>query len=180
MAEVKIDTKNLKRSFAESIKKIMTDTQVLLDVGQATVDMTKGYIRTGKNIKTGERFPALKESTIESKRQLAKHNKTHDTYVDGLSNATFTGQLIDSLGVVSIDKANSSVRINFRDDKNRKPYKTSEFNENKKVEKNSTIAKYLTDRGWKFFGDNKKLHNVINRIVRTYLFKELKKIYNNK
>lgn len=177
MAEVKIKNIDvLKSNIKELFNEVRSNDQMLLDVGNETVRLTKGFLRSGKN-PDGTVLPELSYSWEKRKQALTATNNPANYYKYGLSNLTFTGQLLDSMTVEKIDRKNASAIIGIPDTK-RQPYKNFNNKPVKKTPTNKKIYEYLTKMGWKFFGINKQMENVINRIVRKYLNNEIKKRFN--
>lgn len=190
MAEVKIkNLNNVKKSIVELFNEIRKDEKLLLDIGNETVRMTKGFLRSGKSPKDKKPLPALEDETIEQKKRMKSHNSVAKYYGDGLSNLSFTGQLIDSIEVVSIDREKSIAKIDVTDNAKRKPYKLANGKSVKDTPTNSQIYQWLGVEGintksgykkWDFFGINKQMENVINKIVRKFMNDKIKKNFNNK
>lgn len=170
----------LKESVVKLFNEIKSDPNLLLEIGDTTVDLTRSFNRSGKS-PSGPKYD--KNSTPWEFRKLAltKTNEPSEFYSYGLSNVTFTGQFLNSLGIDKINRAQGSVTIDFSD-KERKPYKnvngTSVGSDNTPT--NKQLFKYLKEKGRLIFGINKQMENVINRIVRKYLNTAIKKTFPNK
>lgn len=178
MAEVKIKgIDNLKRNVKDLFDDVRKDQSLLLEIGNETVRLTKGFLRSGKN-PDGTPLPELSPAWEKRKQALTATNNPAKYYRYGLSNLTFTGQLLDSMTVTKVNQSNASVEISIPDTERKKPYKNLNNKPVKKTPTNKKIYEYLVELGWNFFGINKQMTNVINRIVRKRLNLEIKKRFN--
>lgn len=182
MAKVTIDgIPRLKGAIKDLFDSVRKDQQMLLEIGDKTVEQTKAFNRAGKS-PNGTRHTKLETSTIESKKRLSKTNKTSEFYRDGFSNLTFTGQLIDAIKLKNIDRENSSVIIVAEGQ--RQPYKNSKGKVTQKARDNTPtnekLVEYLRDMKRFVFGINKQIENNINKIVRKYLNQKIKDTFNKK
>lgn len=173
MAKVKIkNLNNVKKSVDDMFNEIRKDNQLLLDIGNKTVELTKAFNRSGKS-PNGKRHPDNSDAWDNRREQLKAVNKTSEFYKAYYSNVTFTGQLIDSIKLIKINRNESTVEIDATG--NRKPYKNLDGSNVKGTPTNKKLVEYLADIGRNIFGINKQIENVINKIVRSYMVKEMKK-----
>ena len=57
---------------------------------------TQAKVRRGTQPSRNKPFAPLKTQTIKRRKNLEKHNPTHSSYSPSVSNATFSGELVDS------------------------------------------------------------------------------------
>lgn len=86
----------LEKQLKERMHKALLDKKLLNDVGEAVVKEIRGNARTSGS-RTGEKFDTLEESTIKSRKQIAKYNPTGTSYSAKKSNMTLTGQTLNSI-----------------------------------------------------------------------------------
>ena len=113
-------------------------------------------------------LPSLKSSTIKKRAELERAgNKTHSSYFDSFSNATFSGKLVQALKVTAIRTAYLGRRqFWFQYLGTHQGYKQRNGTVSKSVA-NSEIAQGLSSRGWKLTGVTKKAENRIRtRFIR--------------
>lgn len=178
MAEVKIkNLENVKRSIKKTFEEIRTNEQMLVEIGNATVDLTKKFNRSGKS-PDGSKHPNNSPAWEIEKMNLTEYNNPSEYYRPYLSNVTFTGQLLESIKLVKINRSNSSVEIDATGE--RTPYKNKKGKSvgKKNTPTNKKLVEYLGDIGRNIFGINKQMTNVINKIVRRYINEEIKKRFN--
>lgn len=176
MAKVTIKgVDKVKQSVIDTFERIKSNEQMLLDIGNKTVELTKAFNRAGKS-PTGKRHPQNSESWEYTKIALTKTNKPSEFYQYGLSNVTFTGQLLESIKLFKINRSKGSVEIDASGQ--RAPYKNLDGSVQKsKPPTNQKLVEYLKEKGRIIFGINKQMQNVINKIVRSYINAEIKKTY---
>lgn len=162
----------VKKSISDVFDRIRSNPEMLLDIGNKTVELTVAFNRSGKS-PSGKRHPSNSDAWEERKKRLSSVNKTDEFYSYGFSNVTFTGELLKSINVVKIDKSSGSVVIDATGDHSK--YKSLTGKSIGKKIKNSTLVEYLSNIGRFVFGINKQIENNINRIVRSYVVKEIKK-----
>lgn len=173
---VKVEFKGLKQlelNLKNKFNKVTGNTQMLKEIGTATVKKIQFQARVTKPLqgKKVGKFPAgyPKSSTVEARRRIAKYNTTHSTYNAKRANLTITGQLIDGVKF----KIKDGIKI-FIDGK-RKGYKNKNGTRSKSPD-NDKVYKELLKRNRKFriLGVDDKLIKVINNIVRRTLRRALK------
>jgi len=166
---------NVKKLFEET----RSDAQMLIEIGEKTVELTKAFNRAGKS-PDGKAHKKLSKSWIDRKEKLTKTNKVSDFYISGFSNLTFTGQLLDSIKLKKINQSEGSVIINATGP--RKPYNNLNGKSvgTKNTPTNEKLVEYLRDMKRFVFGINKQIENNINRIVRKYLNKRIKETFRKK
>lgn len=178
MAKVTIQgMENVKSSIKKTFDNIKGNERMLLDIGEKTVELTKAFNRAGKS-PNGNRHPSNSNRWEERKMELTKHNNPSEFYRPYLSNVTFTGQLLESIKLIKINRNDGSVTIDATGKHD--PYKDMDGKpmKPKKELTNKKLVEYLADLGRNIFGINKQMENVINKIVRKYINEEIKKIFN--
>jgi hypothetical protein len=179
MAKTKVSIEGISRlkgNIKELFDQTRKDAQMLVEVGEKTVELTKQFNRAGHS-PSGKKHPKNSVAWEERKKKLTKTNQPSEYYRAGLSNVTFTGQLIDSIKLLRINKEDGSVTIDATGQ--RTPYKNLNGKpvSKKNTPTNPKLVEYLADKGRKVFGINKQMTNVINRIVRKYLNERIKKTF---
>jgi len=177
MAKVTINgIDKVKKNVIDTFNRIKSSESLLLDIGEKTVELTKAFNRSGKSpAENGGKHPKNSDAWENRKEALTKTNTPSEFYQRGLSNVTFTGQLLESIEILKIDKKNSSVTIDATGP--RKPYKNLNGSLQKNTPDNSKLVEYLKEKGRIIFGINKQMTNVINKIVRSYINAEIKKSF---
>lgn len=117
MARVKVDINPLQR-----LKQIFKDPRVFERIGRFTVRNNKELVRTGLSPATEKDIPALRTNTIKLKAIRAQFNKTSKFYIPGLSNLTFSGQLLNAMTFELVRKPiGFNVEIFIKDTPHRNP-----------------------------------------------------------
>lgn len=168
---VKVDTSAL----SKRIKDIQTKAasrELLAEIGETVVRMNAKNARTGK-ASDGSSFPPLSQKWKQQRGELAKVNDTHLAYGQGRSNVTFTGQLIDGL-MYEIDERTKTVTVKFNNEV-RVPYKNMDGSRRKESVRNSEIAQFLTEKGWKLVGINKEMNDRILFLIEAAIRQVLNK-----
>jgi len=123
--------------------------------------------------KTGKKFRKLHPMTIESRKRLAKYNKTHPDYSPSKPNLTFTGRLLDSVKARIQAKA-SSIILKIDVSGMHAPYKSS-LGEIGKATSNRKIRKELAAIGRDPLElskkANRRLTRILTAIIKERLFK---------
>jgi hypothetical protein len=105
--------------------------------------------------------------TIARRGELEKNNKTHGRYMQVVSNATFSGQLVTNYKVKPLSKGK------FEGTFGKKLHKRYKNSDNKPIGKKASpmykIASGLSDRGWKFYGITEKARERIMNNFRRYI-----------
>ncbi len=122
--------------------------------------------------KTGKKFRALKRSTVESRKRLAKTNKTHPAYSPTKPNLTFTGRLLNSVKN-KITSKGSSIVMKIDVSGIHKPYKGKK-GELGKPKSNKEIRKSLADIGRDPLELSKKAKTKLSRIITAIIKERLK------
>lgn len=164
---VKFDFSGLDKKL-NSVSKVLDADELVTDIGNTAIKRIKGVTRTGKEIESGSSQPALSQESKDSRKQLAKRNRTHSTFSPGRSNLTFTGQLLDSL---TFKKIRGGVRI--EPSGSRKPYKGG----SKKVLTNKQVAGLLAKMKPKrvFLGVDNEMVKQIKSIIKRFLRRKLRR-----
>jgi hypothetical protein len=161
MATKVIGFDKLKASLKNKLKRLENKKALLEDIGETALKNMKASVRLGKNPTTGQKYPPLKDSTIDQREYLEDFNPTSSFYRSQKSNNHFTGQLADSLG---IEVTQNNVEIGVQDD-SRNPYKGPKGTF-KDTPTNSEIAEHLADGGRPVIGINKKTKTIVkNKVI---------------
>ena len=105
IAKVKITgIPELEKRIEETFGKVRESRQMRTEVGEFLVERIKGEARRGKPLNDDRSFPELRSVTQIIREDLAQQNATHPTFKVERSNITFTGQLVDSLRYLLLDK----------------------------------------------------------------------------
>lgn len=138
--------------------------------GQRIRDEIVSKVRTDAfRFKTGKRFRKLHPLTIESRRRLAKYNKTHPDYSPTKPNLTFTGRLLDSVKA-RIQAKGSSIVLSINVSGMHAPYKGA-LGEIGKSRSNKKIRTELASIGRDPLELSKKANRRLTRII-TAIIKE--------
>lgn len=150
------------------MEKVLSSEAFTREVGEFMVDRIKYQARTTKPTNEESSFPDLKDSSIRSRRYLAKHNPTHDTFEPTRSNLTITGQFLDALKY-SLIKA-GTVAIEFVG--THRGYLSGTGKRGKSV-KNKQLNLWLKEKGFVVFDkslkDNKTFRARIKSIALRYV-----------
>lgn len=130
----------IEKGIIKDIEEILSSKEMLSEVGQFTVDRLKYQARLGKPANFARSTKPLESSTIRSRRYLAKHNPTHETFEESRSNLTITGQFLDSLKYVV--RGTGLLEIFF--DGTHKGYLSGTGKRGKSIA-NEKLAEYLKD-----------------------------------
>lgn len=169
--KISVDKSGLDKITKEIIKS-SASKDVLNEIGDTLVRMNKKNSRTGKD-GDGNNYKNLSRDWIDERTSLSKKTPTHISYGKNRSNATFTGQLIDSI-YYFIDEKSKSITLDFKNIK-----RSRYINEKGKAvgnidTKNSDIAKSFNDRGSKILGFNEEMKKRIEFILTSSIRKLLK------
>lgn len=156
-AKIRQATKELKdEKFADTIKDTIVDS-----------------IRDeSRNPKTGKSFPRLSKSTVEHRKYLARHNKTHPKYSASKPNLTITGRLLDSIKARITAKSKGLLfRIDVSGKHKRYKGKKGLIG---KEQTNKQIRTHLAEQGRDPLGLNEKTKDKIIRLVTLAIKERLK------
>ena len=92
-SKVTVDLSDFKRKIKKTTRELKKEG-IAKHITNTIVDDVRN---NATNPKTGKKFKALKRSTIENRKYLAKHNSTHSNYSAKSPNLTITGSLLDSI-----------------------------------------------------------------------------------
>ncbi len=124
------------------------------------------------NLKTGKKFKSLSRSTIQYRKYLAKHNKTHEDYSPNKPNLTITGRLLGSIKARITAKAKGIVyKLNVSG--NHKRYKGKEGLIGKE-QTNKQIRSHLAKIGRDPLGLTGKSKEKIVRLLTVAITERLK------
>lgn len=171
MSKTKVTFKldNLKQRIKNAVNEMKSEkfAETIKDV------IVTGVRDNSINPKTGKQFPALSESTIKRRRNIAKYNKTHPAYSPTKPNLTITGRLLDSIKA-TITATSKGVRFKMDVSGSHKAYKGKNKLVGKPVQ-NKTIRDGLANLGRDPLGLNDKSINKIIRLIQIALIERLKK-----
>lgn len=168
---VKVDKSGLSR-IAKDIRDKAVSREVLTDIGETVVRMTRRNARTGKT-GDGSSFPPLSKSWIEERENLAQFNDVHLAYETSRSNATFSGQLIDAIEY-NIEEQSKSVTIDFNDSVRERYTGESGNKIGEAGITNKEVAQHFLDRGIKIIGLTQEMRDRINFILTSAIRSLLK------
>ena len=98
--KLKLNEKTLKRvedDTRERLNRVLSNRDLLNEVGALAIDMMRQSIRKGISPLTGVRFNRLSKSWEAKRENIARTSPTHPAYAKTRSNLTLTGQLVDSI-----------------------------------------------------------------------------------
>lgn len=174
MAKVNITgIPEIEKKIEETFGKVTENKQMRKEIGEFVVGRIQGEARRGKPLNDSGTFPPLKESTKIIRQSLATKNPTHPTFSVNRSNATFSGQLIDSI-VFELGK--TVIQI-FVDNTRRIPIVGAKDADNNKT--NKEVDKDLRRRGFflytaKGIDSNARIGKRINNIVKKFVRRAIK------
>ena len=93
MTKVTYKLNNLQAKIKNAVKQLK-DEKFADTIKDTIVDAVRDQSINPKN---GRKFKSLSKSTIQHRKYLAKHNKTHPKYSASKPNLTITGRLLDSI-----------------------------------------------------------------------------------
>jgi hypothetical protein len=175
---VKIKDDSLKRvegSMRNSLTKVLNSPAMAKELGEVIISDIQFQTRKSS-------FKPLTEDWIKERKQIAKATPTHQAYSPRRSNLTLTGQLLDSLKLVSY----AAGKYLFKFVGDHKPYKApyvTQFKRGKSIVntgrsglrtigepiKNEKLAEYVQDQGRKFVKIRKELTPRLQRIIMAYI-----------
>lgn len=167
--KLKVNKKSIDRLEADTkfkIKSILSNKQMLNEVGTLATDMLKFSSRKGTSPVTGEKFKRLTKPWIKRREKIAESTRVHPAYAKSRSNLTLSGQLMDSITHSVIGRTIRIVLDGFHE-----PYsiktKTGISRVGKRI-RNADLARYVTEAGRAFFG--------FGRVMEQKLLAQAKKI----
>lgn len=166
MFKIKIDQASLDRvekNVKDAFNKVIRNQTMLNELGETIVVDIQGVNRSGKSPK-GNKHPSLSESSKRNRRYLSKYNQTHETYSEGRSNVTITGELLDSLE--SESKRPGEVVVTAVGNHSKYKGKTKSIG---KAVANEKLIKFLKDKGFNIMGIREKLLPRLRRTVIAYI-----------
>jgi hypothetical protein len=166
--------KRVEKSTRDFLKKVTQDEITLKQIGDTTQRWIVGNTRSGLDPNKEPFNYQISESWSEYRHKLKKFNETHKTYRFGVTNASFTGQLLNSF-TYAMNKTEATVRFYFHGVRTRytglRGKKIGEITTNTKVYEN------LDSLGIRFVFIGDKLGNILSNIARRNLRKQLS-LYN--
>ena len=171
MARVKIkNIANVRDIVKREFDKIRRDPQLLREIGKVTSEFLVKTSQTGKNPKTGEKYPRLSKSWVDQRDYLKRFNSIGGFFLDSRkSNVTFTGKLLSAVKKFTVEEGNAVVI--FEPDGDHPGYKTAS-SRTKSVSFKKLLT-YLADQGRVVLGINKTLEKRINILVRSFMRKKI-------
>lgn len=158
----------LEKKFRDQMEKVLSSDAFLKEVGQFAVERIAYQARTSKPTNDSASFPSLKASTIKSRKQIAKHNPTHQAYEPARSNLTITGQFLNSLKYALVKAG--VIKIGFEGMHN--GYALANGGRTEKIS-NERLRGYLAEKGFVVFdkslNDNKTFKARIKSIALRYV-----------
>ena len=157
--------KEIKKVFG----KVTQGRQMRKDIGDFVVTRIQAEARRGKPLNENRSFPPLKDSTKAIRESLSSKNPTHPTFSVNRSNATFSGQLIDSI----VFKLGKTVISIFVENTRRSPIVGATDKSNNKT--NRQVDKDLRERGFEIYTAKgidseprikKRINNIVKKFVR--------------
>lgn len=170
MSKTKVTYKlsNLQQKIRSAVKQLKDD-KFADDIKDVIVQAVR---QESFNPKTGRKFKSLSKSTIQYRKYLAKHNKTHPNFSPTKPNLTITGRLLDSVKARITAKSKG---ILFRLDVsgNHKRYKGAKGLIGTE-QTNKAIRGYLAEQGRDPLGLNEKSRGKIIRLISLALRERLR------
>lgn len=159
---------NLQQKIRSAVKQLKDD-KFADDIKDVIVQAVR---QESFNPKTGRKFKSLSKSTIQYRKYLAKHNKTHPNFSPTKPNLTITGRLLDSVKARITAKSKG---ILFRLDVsgNHKRYKGAKGLIGTE-QTNKAIRGYLAEQGRDPLGLNEKSRGKIIRLISLALRERLR------
>ncbi len=159
---------NLQQKIRSAVKQLKDD-KFADDIKDVIVQAVR---QESFNPKTGRKFKSLSKSTIQYRKYLAKHNKTHPNFSPTKPNLTITGRLLDSVKARITAKSKG---ILFRLDVsgNHKRYKGAKGLIGTE-QTNKAIRGYLAEQGRDPLGLNEKSKGKIIRLISLALRERLR------
>ena len=159
---------NLQQKIRNAVKQLKDD-KFADDIKDVIVQAVR---QESFNPKTGRKFKSLSKSTIQYRKYLAKHNKTHPNFSPTKPNLTITGRLLDSVKARITAKSKG---ILFRLDVsgNHKRYKGAKGLIGTE-QTNKAIRGYLAEQGRDPLGLNEKSRGKIIRLISLALRERLR------
>jgi hypothetical protein len=163
--------KNVEDNVRTVIDRVFANKQMLELIGQTIIDDVKFQTRRGRSIPTGGgAFDQLSPKWIAEREKIAAVQKVADVFKSTRSNLTITGELLDSMDVVKVQKG--SLTIDFvgthsvykAQSSRGNGVKTIPSNPSNQV-KNKDLARYVAENGRPFLGVRLALKARLNRIV---------------
>lgn len=177
MAKVGVKIKGVKQvetATKNFLKKVTQDELTLKQLGDTTQRWIVGNTRSGLDPDKQPFEHQISESWSEYRHKLKRVNETHKTYRRGVTNASFTGQLLNSF-TYAINKTEAQVRFYFHGVRTR--YMGLKGKPIGEITTNAKVYDNLEDLGIKFVFISDKLGNILRNIARRNLRKQLS-LYN--
>jgi hypothetical protein len=163
----------IEAKFRDDIQAILSNTDIMKDVGEFMVDRVKYQARIAKPFNADGSFPDLKDSTVANRRYLAKFNEVDATFSPTRSNLTITGQFLNSL--TYLVQGPGLVQILY--DGIHTGYMSGKGRVGKSVA-NSDLVKWLSDKGFnvmdRSLADNQTVKRRVAAIALGYIRRGLK------
>lgn len=172
MAVRVLNTGAISRKTKRLIGGAFKDKALAERVGRGAVSHVKRRTRDGLG-EDAQPLKPLAASTIKSREELAKYNRTSKFFIAPFSNLHFTGQLINAIKFAVKTKGANVVEV-YVDNSQRKKLKTKSGKPSKaRATTNSKVAKYVQDAGRKFMrldeSGRQTLRQIVVRHVKRWL-----------
>lgn len=89
--------KRLEKNVTSLLNVAISNPRLLEEVAEFTVNRIETETRKGKSMVTDSRLEPLSPSTKRRRARLGKLNQTHRSFRSGVSQLTFTGELLESI-----------------------------------------------------------------------------------
>lgn len=175
MFKVKIDTNavvKLELETTRAVQQILKGEALQKEVGTYMVTAIQYQARVGKPLTQERSLPALKESSIRTRRYLAKHNTTHKAYNEKRSNVTITGALLDSIVYTAEGGDDLNLKITFE---GKHPGYKSANGPMGEGPDNLTLAGYLKDKGFKIFDNTIQANQQFTSRIKTICLRYIRR-----
>lgn len=172
--DIKIDTAKfieIEARIIAAAKEILANADLKKEVGDFAVERLKYQARIRKPFNRFGFFPTLAPSTVNQRRYLGKYNATHPVFKPETSNLTITGEFLDAL--TWMDEGNAILRLGFTG--MHKPYKGSKGQRISKTIMNDTLAKYLSEWGYKVFDNSLQDNEQFIRRIKTICLRYIRR-----
>ena len=156
------------------IQAVFSSEKVSGRIARFAIRRIKDKSREGDSLKTGKPFKPLTNATDRRKEMLAQLNKVSKFYVPGISNVTFTGQLLNAI-TFKLKNGLAGKLINiFVKDSKRRPVKGLR-GKKLKSKTNKQVAEEVAENGRPILGMDSEGTRQIKRILLSEIKKEIRR-----
>jgi hypothetical protein len=160
----------IEKSIIKDVELILSSKEMMNEVGEFVAERVRYQARVSKPLNAQSSLPKLKTSSISSRKYIAKHNQTHQTFEPSRSNLTITGQLLDSIthkiigvGQILIDVAGKH-----------RGYKSGTGAKGKDIE-NKDLKEYLIQKGFVIFDKTIETNTLIQSRIKTIVLRYIRR-----